>query len=362
MCPHGPTRTSRRGEDVRMSAPGLGHRPARELCGEIVPAVAAALPAPAAVVVDDDVARLAVPSCPRSTGGTHEHRFHFFLRWPSQGPTHHAAQVYRGLPRWSVSNTECIVGKHVQSSAASGTCRDIDVRGQPLLATDILCLSQCPSVGVVTAIGLLGLALQASYQRGLVPAVLVSAALAPLMNAKQATESDAESQLQAAERLHVASSSATSKLELPCCDKSFDAKSIYGAGEAALDMDHPNRIDQYGSLFQDDEFSSHPGLLSKVKKLKNSLIRLARLQKHLASQLDKPVQVSETVLPGAPGRMGRRGRRGPVGRRGKPGMTGAQVLSLCCTPLTCYTALDTTGACLNHVSQLESHHMTKYYR
>ena len=240
--------------------------------------------------------------------------------------------------------------------------RDIDVRGQPLLATDILCLSQCPSVGVVTAIGLLGLALQASYQRGLVPAVLVSAALAPLMNAKQATESDAESKLQAAERLHVASSSATSKLELPCCDKSFDAKSIYGAGEAALDMDHPNRIDQYGSLFQDDEFSSHPGLLSKVKKLKNSLIRLARLQKHLASQLDKPVQVSETVLPGAPGRMGRRGRRGPVGRRGKPGMTGAQVLSLCCTPLTCYTALDTTGACLNHVSQLESHHMTKYFR
>ena len=64
----------------------------------------------------------------------------------------------------------------------------------------------------MTAIGLLGLALQASYQRGLVPAVLVSAALAPLMNAKQATESDAESQLQAAERLHVASSSATSKL------------------------------------------------------------------------------------------------------------------------------------------------------
>lgn len=53
MCPHGPTRTSRRGEDVRMSAPGLGHRPARELCGEIVPAVAAALPAPAAVVVDE---------------------------------------------------------------------------------------------------------------------------------------------------------------------------------------------------------------------------------------------------------------------------------------------------------------------
>ena len=195
----------------------------------------------------------------------------------------------------------------------------------------------------MTAIGLLGLALQASYQRGLVPAVLVSAALAPLMNAKQATESDAESQLQAAERLHVASSSGTSKLELPCCDKSFDAKSIYGAGEAALDMDHPNRIDQYGSLFQDDEFSSHPGLLSKVKKLKNSLIRLARLQRHLASQLDKPVQVSETVLPGAPGRMGRRGRRGPVGRRGKPGMTGAQVLSLCCTPLTCYTALDNSS-------------------
>ena len=54
-------------------------------------------------------------------------------------------------------------------------------------------MSPCPSVGVVTAIGLLGLALQASYQRGLVPAVLVSAALAPLMNAKQATESDAES-------------------------------------------------------------------------------------------------------------------------------------------------------------------------
>ena len=132
------------------------------------------------------------------------------------------------------------------------------------------------------------------------------------------TKTDAPHPL-AAERMQAP----TTQLALPCCDQKFDPKGIY-KDPKEIDLDHPNRIDQYGSLFQDDEFDSPPGLWKKVEQLKNRLRRLAKMQKRFMESLDHPIKVTQTVEQGEPGRLGPRGVRGPVGPVGKQGMTGPQ--------------------------------------
>jgi hypothetical protein len=105
------------------------------------------------------------------------------------------------------------------------------------------------------------------------------------------------------------SSARTTKLDLPCCDQAFDPKGVYSDPQE-LDLDHPNRIDRYGSLFQDDEDEAEPGVWKAVTRLKNELIHLARMQQKFMERLDHPVQVSQTVMPGEPGCMGARGKCG----------------------------------------------------
>uniref|UniRef100_A0A7S0EEB6 Uncharacterized protein n=1 Tax=Hanusia phi TaxID=3032 RepID=A0A7S0EEB6_9CRYP len=89
-------------------------------------------------------------------------------------------------------------------------------------------------------------------------------------------------------------------------------------------MTHSNRIDDYSSFFSDTDDEVSSSLVAKVQKLKNRLIRLAKMQKAFMKRLDQPVAITTTVLPGEPGRLGPRGRRGPPGAPGPQGLTGPQ--------------------------------------
>jgi hypothetical protein len=163
------------------------------------------------------------------------------------------------------------------------------------------------AVVVVAAIGLLGMVLLTRLPGGsLIPSMLKEASIQYSSDKGKGSSTAAMNELAVVEKM---TSARTTKLELPCCDQAFDPKGVYSDPQE-LDLDHPNRIDRYGSLFQDDEDEAEPGVWKSVKKLKNELIHLARMQQKFMERLDHPVQVSQTVMPGEPGRMGARGKRG----------------------------------------------------
>lgn len=195
----------------------------------------------------------------------------------------------------------------------------VETRDRPAVRAMALTAYLRLAAGLVAVVGMLGLALQGSGQLRPLPSMLAEAPVYYSSAKERSSHGDrAMDELAAAERLQAR----TTKLELPCCDQKFDPAAIY-ADPKEIDLDHPNRIDMYGSLFQDEE-DSPPGLWKAVTKLKDRMRQLARLQRKFMGTLDHPVQVSEQILPGAPGRMGARGARGPLGPPGLQGMTGAQ--------------------------------------
>lgn len=105
-------------------------------------------------------------------------------------------------------------------------------------------------------------------------------------------------------------------------DQAFDADKIYGQGPET-DLDHPNRIDEYGCMFSNcADDAGAGGMLRKVTSLKKQLHKFMTLQKALDERLSKPVHTDVTVTAGEPGRLGPRGARGPVGLKGHTGARG----------------------------------------
>eukprot|EP00960_Hanusia_phi_P049518 759588-Hanusia_phi.AAC.1 len=78
--------------------------------------------------------------------------------------------------------------------------------------------------------------------------------------------------------------------------KKFDPKAIYSS-DANIDLDHPNRVDFYGDMFQNFP-QGQDTLMTKVLKLKKKLASLARKQKKFMEKLDHPPPVTISVLPG----------------------------------------------------------------
>eukprot|EP00001_Collodictyon_triciliatum_P115352 20238_1 len=103
----------------------------------------------------------------------------------------------------------------------------------------------------------------------------------------------------------------------------FDPAKMY-KDPPETDLDHENRIDNYGCMFSDCEGKKTP-LLQTVNRLKRLLGKLDSAQKKFINDLkDKPVQTTMKVTMGEPGRLGPRGDRGVVGPQGPIGVTGAQ--------------------------------------